>query len=134
MLIFPTMFTLMDKGLRTKVGADKLAQFTPKCLQIEIYLPKPKSLRFWWQKASLAVRSYIDLRDILGVLSGSIPEKSDTLWISSFFVSEIFTKVCWKGIKYFSFFITRTIVSFFFTSITFQTEKSQSLQHNSLTL
>ena len=41
---------------RTKMGADKLFENTPKFICPNC-LPKPKSLGFWWKKASLGVRS-----------------------------------------------------------------------------
>ena len=43
----------------TKMGADKLAENTPNAPKFICpnCLPKPKSLEFWWKKASLGVRS-----------------------------------------------------------------------------
>ena len=43
----------------TEMGADKSAENTPNAPKFicPICLPKPKSLEFWWKKASLGVRS-----------------------------------------------------------------------------
>ena len=51
----------MDKEgtVCTKMGADKSAENTPNAPKFigPNCLPKPKSLGFWWKKASLGVRS-----------------------------------------------------------------------------
>ena len=50
----------MNKGLTdTKVGANSLAENTPKALESiwTICLPKPNSSGFWLKKASFGVRS-----------------------------------------------------------------------------
>ena len=49
----------MDKGLSTKMGADKSAENTENAQKIicKICLTKPKSLVFWWKKSSLEVCS-----------------------------------------------------------------------------